>query len=117
MSYIQSQDTGLFCGCLAAARKLTPEEEQALDAILPSTKRYKHLALIGRIPFDDEDSCYIFQDKNLDEATEAFVQQIYEDSGRDDRERVKKRQAAKSSFFIPSLQNKPLKLFNETGHN
>lgn len=40
----------------------------------------KHYAVIGRIPFDDEDSCYCVEAATQEKAVEYFVEQILMDS-------------------------------------
>lgn len=49
-----------------------------------------HYAVIGRIPFDDEDTAYFFNDVAEDTLHDLFAKQIYEDSGRDDQDDVYK---------------------------
>lgn len=39
--------------------------------------QHKHIAVIGRIPHDDEDSCFIFNNMTLDESYQAFSDAIY----------------------------------------
>jgi hypothetical protein len=53
-----------------------------------------HYAVIGRIPFDDEDSCYIYDNVTRDEAVDQFEADIYEDSGRDDQEETTEREGS-----------------------
>jgi|GEM_PF-2868229 len=38
-----------------------------------------HYAIIGRIPDDDEDSCYFYEAASSDAAVALFEQEIYED--------------------------------------
>lgn len=54
----------------------------------------KNIAVIGRIPGDDEDSCYIFPVENAAEAMELFEQAIYEDAA-EDPEQIEKDYGAK----------------------
>lgn len=42
------------------------------------TKIYPCIAVIGREPFDDEDSCCIYQNMTREEAIEAFEIEMYE---------------------------------------
>jgi VCBS repeat-containing protein len=41
----------------------------------------KHFVVIGRIPFDDEDSAYSFMAKDDNEAREKFTEEILDASG------------------------------------
>ena len=45
-----------------------------------------NFAVIGRIPGDDEDSCYIFSVERVEEALDLFEQAIYEDAGEDPKQ-------------------------------
>ena len=49
----------------------------------------KTYAVIGRIPGDDEDSCYIFQATSREDAMSMFAGRIYEDSGLTEEDRVR----------------------------
>lgn len=40
----------------------------------------KHYAVIGRIPYDDEDSCFLVEAKSLKDAEKKFTKWIYEGS-------------------------------------
>ncbi len=42
-----------------------------------------NFAVIGRIPGDDEDSCYFFSAESVEEALGLFEQAIYKDAGED----------------------------------
>ncbi len=48
--------------------------------------KHAHIAVIGRIPGQDDDSCLLLRDLTVDEAKEAFAIDIYEDSGEDPEE-------------------------------
>lgn len=41
--------------------------------------KYKYLAVTGRIPEDDEDSVYTFENMTKDEARKAFEKALYAD--------------------------------------
>lgn len=41
----------------------------------------KHYAVIGRIPFDDEDSCYTYEADSRESAASMFKQEILEEHG------------------------------------
>jgi hypothetical protein len=45
-------------------------------------------AVAGRIPFDDEDSVYCYNNCTRDEAEERFAKDIYNDADRDDEDHV-----------------------------
>lgn len=53
-------------------------------------KKYASIVIIGRIPFDDEDSCCSCQNMTKAEACDAFVAQVYQDAGRTDQDEVAK---------------------------
>lgn len=40
---------------------------------------HNHIAIIGRIPFDDEDTCLFYEYMTVDEAIRAFSDEMYED--------------------------------------
>lgn len=63
----------------------------------PAMKTY---VVIGRIPFDDEDSCYAFAAKSREEAVEMFDDALYQDSGLDEGCRTRNIQAHGCSVFI-----------------
>ena len=43
------------------------------------TSRHNHIAVIGRIPGDDDDSCKLYHDVTEPEAREAFAVDMFED--------------------------------------
>lgn len=43
----------------------------------------KNIAVIGRIPGDDEDTCFIFPVEHVEEALDLFEEAIYEDAAED----------------------------------
>lgn len=49
------------------------------EAIIEQPVKYPHIAVIGRIPEDDEDSIYFFTDLTEIEARSAFEKAIYDD--------------------------------------
>ena len=51
------------------------------------TIQYKFVAVIGRIPGSDEDTCYTFSDMTVKEAHQAFAGEIYRDTYRGEIER------------------------------
>jgi len=50
----------------------------------------KWYAIIGAIPFDDEDSVYIYEAATEEEAKERFEKDIYQDALREDQKQVEK---------------------------
>jgi hypothetical protein len=50
----------------------------------------KHYAIIGRIPFDDEDSCYTMEAESREEAVEIFEERIAKAAGYEDAEQCRK---------------------------
>lgn len=58
--------------------------ESIIDGILePDMRSY---AVIGRIPYDDEDTCHVIQAASRREAMEKFADLMYEDAVGEDRE-------------------------------
>lgn len=75
-----SAEDGMDIGNLIEIRD--GETEETIEGVVESiTKTY---AVIGRIPFDDEDSCHTFTAKSREEAIEMFSDAIYEDTGLDE---------------------------------
>lgn len=54
-------------------------EVEALPSELSDEKRYYSIAIIGRIPGDDKDSCYVYENMSESEALKAFTADIYDD--------------------------------------
>lgn len=54
-----------------------------IKAIESSLRTY---AVIGRIPYDDEDTCHVIKAASRQEALEAFADLMYEDAVGEDRE-------------------------------
>lgn len=54
----------------------------------------KSIAVIGRIPGDDEDTCFIFPVECVEEALALFEEAIYEDAA-EDPEQIEKDHGAK----------------------
>ena len=52
-------------------------------------KKYKHVAVIGRIPEDDEDTCLFYSDITEAGADRAFKRDIYEIDGRKPKDVLK----------------------------
>jgi len=50
---------------------------------MPKKPKRLYWAVIGRIPYDDEDSCYIIRTTSREKAIENFEKQIYQDSDKD----------------------------------
>jgi hypothetical protein len=59
---------------------------------MPERERtvYTSVAVIGRIPYDDEDSCYIFNNVNVGDAIKLFHEKIYSETPDADPEEVKR---------------------------
>lgn len=57
--------------------------ESIEDVLLPRLRTY---AVIGRIPFDDEDTCHVIQAASRREAMERFADLMYENAVGEDRE-------------------------------
>lgn len=76
------------------------ETDEIIEGVTESA--LKTYAVIGRIPFDDEDSCYTFTVKSRDEAIEKFSDALYEDSGLDEdcRQRNIKAHGCDNGVFI-----------------
>ncbi|QOX80811.1 hypothetical protein FY034_17460 (plasmid) [Trichlorobacter lovleyi] len=55
-------------------------EVEALPNELSDNRRYGGMAIIGRVPGDDEDSCYVYENMSESEALKAFEIEIYQDS-------------------------------------
>lgn len=57
---------------------------KSIEGILdPDMRTY---AVIGRIPYDDEDTCHVFQAASRQEAMGLFADRMYEDAFGEDRE-------------------------------
>jgi hypothetical protein len=54
-----------------------------VKAAEPSVRTY---AVIGRIPYDEEDSCYVVKASSAEEAAKMFADLIYKDAVGEDRE-------------------------------
>ena len=65
-----------------------------------------NFAGIGRIPGDDEDSCYIFSVESVEEALEGFEKAIYEDAN-EDPEQMKQSHGA-TVFHTHILRSKAI---------
>jgi hypothetical protein len=59
----------------------TPKTEHPAPAC-SLAKKHANIAIIGRIPFDDEDSFYSYKGLSRAEAIEAFKEEIYETASR-----------------------------------
>lgn len=55
-------------------------EVEALPNELSDEMRHNSIAIIGRVPGDDEDSCYVYENMSESEALKAFEIEVYEDS-------------------------------------
>ncbi len=49
---------------------------------------FENYAVIGRIPFDDEDTCFCYSGVSYEEAEKRFIADIYETSDSNDQEKV-----------------------------
>ncbi len=52
--------------------------------------KYPYLAVIGRVPGDDEDSIYLFENKTLTQASKAFEMHLYDDCPEETPTQVRK---------------------------
>ena len=52
------------------------------------THMFENYAVIGRIPFDDEDTCFCYSGVTHEEAERRFIADLYETSDRKDQEKV-----------------------------
>lgn len=74
------------------------ETEEIIEGTVePTTKTY---AVVGRIPGDDEDSCYTFSAKSREKAIEMFDAALYDDSGLDEGHRTRNIVGHGCSVFI-----------------
>jgi len=53
-------------------------------------RKHPCVAVVGRIPHDDEDSCYIFEDMTRAEAAQAFEDVMYAEDGNQNPDQVEK---------------------------
>ena len=74
----------------------------------------KYYAVVGRIPFDDEDSIYFFEaDEEGPPLFEWFASDIYYDSSRNDATEVSIDHGCKHGVFITSVlvSDSPIKFY------
>lgn len=60
------------------------ETDETIEGVL--LPRLRTYAVIGRIPYDDEDSCHVFKAATRQEAIERFADLMYEEAVGEDRE-------------------------------
>lgn len=54
---------------------------------------HNYIAVIGRIPFDDDDSCMIFEQKTEEEARKAFAFEMFRSRAVSDEQALENQQA------------------------
>ena len=85
-------------------RKRAARTKAAMSCFLEDAQSaMKTYAVIGRIPFDDEDTCHIFKASSIEEAMEMFADEMYENDPGEDRERNIKTHGCDLGVYINQI--------------